>query len=110
MRGQWAYLLGGGLAVAMLGFVAGLQLPTVAASPQIDTQQIDTQDATMQVNRSLKGDRLGAPVPPAMSANPRDSQRPEAPRATPKLPDGCEAAVSAMTRSSLAQTAGRCVS
>jgi hypothetical protein len=106
MRGHWAYLLGSGLAVAMLAFVAGRQVPTVAASPQVAA----TQDATMQVNRGLKGDRLGLPVAPAMSANPADPQSSQIPRATPKLPDGCEAAVSAMTRSSLAQTPGRCIS
>jgi hypothetical protein len=105
MRASWAYLLGGGLAVTMLGFVAGLEVPTVAASPQIAMQ-----DATMQVNRALKGDRQGVPVPPAMSANPADPQSSQVPRANPKLPDGCEASVSAMTRSSLAQTPGRCVS
>jgi hypothetical protein len=105
MRASSAYLLGGGLAVAMLGFVAGLEVPTVAASPQIAMR-----DANTQVNRALKGDRLGVPVPPAMSANPADPQGSQAPHADPKLPDGCEATVSAMTRSSLAQTPGRCVS
>jgi hypothetical protein len=89
----------------MLGFVAGLEVPSVAASPQIAMQ-----DATTQVNRDLKGDRLGVPVQPAMSANPAGPQGSQAPRANPKLPDGCEATVSAMTRSSLAQTPGRCVS
>lgn len=96
MREHWTYLFGSGLAVAMLAFVAGLQVPTVAAS-----RQSLVQDAT-QVNRSLKGDRL-----PTMSA-PTVLQGFQAPRE--KLPDGCEATVSAMTRSSLAQTPGRCIS
>ena len=96
MRRQSAYLFGIGLALPVLALVAGLQVPTVAASPQ---------NATMDVNRTLKGDRL-----PATSGNPADLQSWQAPRANPKLPDGCEAAVSAMTRSSLAQTPGRCIS
>jgi len=99
MRGHCAYLFGVGLALPMLALVAGLQVPTVAASPQIPTANAPTTN----VNRILKGDRLPAMVP-GTNANP------SGPRATPKLPDGCEAAVSAMTRSSLAQTPGRCIS
>jgi hypothetical protein len=95
MRKHRAYLVGVGLALPMLALVAGLQVPTVAASPQ---------SPTTDVNRALKGDRLPAA---ATNGNPANLQ---APRATPKLPDGCEAAVSAMTRSSLAQTPGRCIS
>jgi glucose/arabinose dehydrogenase len=109
MRAHRAYLLGSGLAVAVLAFAAGLQVPSVSASTQAATQ-VATHDATTQVNRSLKGDRLGVSVSPEMSASPAAPQGTEAPRATPKLPDGCEASVSAMTRSSLAQTPGRCVS
>ena len=63
------------------------------------------RDAAMAVNRALKGDRL---MPPGPSGT--DRQGLQAPRANPKLPDGCEAAVSSMTRSSLAQTPGRCIS
>ena len=95
MRKHRAYLVGVGLALPMLALVAGLQVPTVAASPQ---------SPTTDVNRALKGDRL-----PAAATNGNPANLP-APRATPKLPDGCEAAVSAMTRSSLAQTPGRCIS
>ena len=100
MRPHSAYLFGSGLALPMLALVAGLQVPTVAASPQ---------DPTTEVNRTLKGDRLLSIVP-ATNANPSDRQRWQAPRANPKLPDGCEAAVSAMTQSPLAQTPGRCIS
>ena len=100
MRGHWAYLFGSGLGLAILALVAGLQVRTVAASPQ-DSMQ----NASTAVNRTLKGDRL---MLPAMSGKPADRQGLQAPRE--KLPDGCEAAVSAMTRSSLAQTAGRCIS
>jgi hypothetical protein len=106
MRGHWAYLFGGGLGLVMLALAAGLQAGTVAASPQSDIQ-VATRDATMAVNRTLKGDRL---VLPATSGKPADGQSVQNPQAKPKLPDGCEAAVSAMTRSSLAQTAGRCIS
>jgi hypothetical protein len=107
MRGHWAYLFGGGLGLAILGLamlalVAGLQVRTVAASPQSLVQ-----DATVGVDRSLKGDRLALPTM-SMSAKPTDRQGSQAKRG--RLPDGCEAAVSAMTRSSLAQTPGRCIS
>jgi hypothetical protein len=95
MRKHRASLFGIGLALPMLALVAGLQVPTVAASPQ---------SPATDVNRTLKGDRLPTA---ATNGNPANLQ---APRATPKLPDGCEAAVSAMTRSSLAQTPGRCIS
>jgi hypothetical protein len=96
MRTYRAYLFGVGLALPILALVAGLQVQTVAASPQkITTQKTD-------VNRSLKGDRLT----PATEGESAERERLQAPR----LPDGCEATVSAMTRSSLAQTPGRCIS
>jgi hypothetical protein len=97
MRHHRAYLFGVGLALPVLALVAALQVPTVAASPQSPAPATD-------VNRTLKGDRLPAA---ATNGNPAQLQ---APRATPKLPDGCEATVSAMTRSPLAQTPGRCIS
>jgi hypothetical protein len=100
MRRQSAYLFGSGLGLAMLALVAGMQVPTVAASPQ---------DAATGVNRALKGDRLPS-VPPTTNGKPAELQGRQAPRTNPKLPDGCEAAVSAMTRSPLAQTPGRCIS
>jgi hypothetical protein len=84
------------LALPILALVAGLQVPTVAASPQ---------GPMTEVNRAPKGDRLPS-ILPATSANPGELQgRP----AHPMLPDGCEAPVSAMTRSPLAQTPGRCI-
>jgi hypothetical protein len=91
------YLFGVGLALPILAWVAGLQVPTVAASPQ---------SPTTEVNRALKGDRLPS-ILPATSANPSE---PQGRRARPTLPYGCEAPVSAMTQSPLAQTAGRCIS
>jgi hypothetical protein len=100
MRPHSAYLFGVGLALPILALVAGLQVPTVAASPRSP----DTA-----VNRALKGDRLPS-ILSGTNANPSDLQGRQAPRTNPRLPDGCEAAVSAMTRSSLAQTPGRCIS
>jgi hypothetical protein len=105
MRPRSAYLFGIGLALPLVALVAGLQVPTVAASPQDPT----TRDPTTAVNRSLKGDRL-PPNLPATTANPSDLQGSQAPRMRPTLPEGCEATVSVMTRSLLAQTAGRCIS
>jgi hypothetical protein len=97
MRTHRAYLFGVGLALPMLALVAGLQVPSVAASPQ---------PAATDVNRTLKGDRL----PAVASGNPADRQGSQARQPNTKLPDGCESTVSAMTRSSLAQTPGRCIS
>src|SRR5450631_3794453 len=97
MRTHRAYLFGVGLALPMLALVAGLQVPSVAASPQ---------PAATDVNRTLKGDRL----PAVTGGNPADRQGSQVRQPSPKLPDGCEATVSAMTRSSLAQTPGRCIS
>ncbi len=93
MRAHGAYLLVCGLAVAMASLAAGLQVPTVSASPQ--------KSATV-VNRALKGDRLPV-LAPAGNAN-------TAPSSYEKLPDGCEASVSAMTKSPLARTPARCIS
>src|ERR1700681_1018882 len=98
MHNRSAYLFGVGLALPLLALVAGLQVPTVAASPQ---------NAATEVNRILKGDRLLS-VLPVTSGKPADLRGWPAPRTNPKLPDGCEATVSAMTRSPLAQTPGRC--
>jgi hypothetical protein len=105
MRRHSAYLFGIGLALPMLALVAGLQVPTVAASPQSPA----TQNPMTDVNRALKGDRL-PPVLPATDGKPADRQGWQAPRPNPRLPDGCEAPVSEMSRSSLAQTPGRCIS
>jgi hypothetical protein len=91
-----AYLFGVGLALPVLALVAGLQVPSVAASPQ-----------ATDVNRSLKGDRLPSNL---TGGRPAELQGWQAPRPSPSLPDGCEATVSAMTRSSLAKTPGRCIS
>jgi hypothetical protein len=106
MRTHRAYLFGVGLALPILALVAGLQVQSVSASPQkITTQKSTTQKSTIDVNRTLKGDRL-IPAADSESAEQQGLQAPTRPR----LPDGCESTVSAMTRSSLAQTPGRCIS
>src|SRR2546430_2435922 len=99
MRTHRAYLFGIGLALPMLALVAGLQVPSVAAAPQ---------PAATDVNRTLKGDRLPSDLS-AIGGKPADRQGSQTPQPAPKLPDGCEATVSAMTRSPLAQTPGRCI-
>ena len=96
MRVCRACLLVCGLALPLLALAADLEVATVAASPQ---------KAATNVNRALKGDRLPL-VAPTDSASTTPVLRAPAPR----LPDGCEAAVSAMTRSSLAHTPARCIS
>jgi len=105
MRAHRAYLFGVGLALPILALVAGLQVESVAASPQKVTTKTTTQKTTTDVNRVLKGDRL-IPATDGESAEREGWQAP----ARPRLPDGCESTVSAMSRSSLAQTPGRCIS
>jgi hypothetical protein len=100
MRTHRAYLFGVGLALPVLALVAGLQVPSVAASPQ---------PAATDVNRTFKGDRLPSDRS-VIGGKPADRQGWQSPQPAPKLPDGCEATVSAMTRSPLAQTPGRCIS
>jgi len=100
MRRHCAYIFGCGLALPVLALVAGLQVPVVAASPH---------NPTTHVNRVLKGDRLPS-ILTGTSASPSELPGRPVPGANPKLPDGCEAAVSAMSRSDLAQTPGRCIS
>jgi hypothetical protein len=100
MHRHWAYLFGCGLALPVLALVAGLQVPVVAASPH---------QPTTDVNRALKGNRLPS-ILTGTNASPSELSGRPAPGASPKLPDGCEAAVSAMTRSDLAHTPGRCIS
>ncbi|HEY6255958.1 MAG TPA: hypothetical protein VIY51_09220 [Xanthobacteraceae bacterium] len=98
MRPHRAYLLGSAIALITLALAAGLQVLPVAASPHAGTPATATP-----VNRILKGDRL--PV-----AAPADVQGLKVPAVRPRLPEGCEATVSSMTRSSLAQTPARCLS
>ena len=93
MRRFFQYLVRGlGLALATVGVATGLDAISAVASPQVA--------AVVAVDRSLKGDRLAAPVRPVQLQL----------QNLPRLPDGCEAIVSTITRSSLARLAGRCVS
>jgi hypothetical protein len=94
MRHRSGYLIvASSAALAMLYcFVAVEATPATARAPQAEPTN---------VNRVLKGDRL--PVT-ASRATPVKMQT------SVKLPDGCEAIVSAIIRSPLAQVAGRCVS
>jgi hypothetical protein len=94
------YLLAGGLVLVMLALAVGLRVPAATALSEGDS------DPVMEMNRTLKGDRLPA-VPAAKRPKPADLENPSIDR---KLPDGCESVVSPITRSSLARTAGRCVS
>ena len=101
MRPHRAYLLGAALGLATLSLAAGPQVLPVAASPQAGASGSVWPGSAM--NRTLKGDRL-----PGLA--PGEAQDRKAPAARPRLPEGCEAAVSAMTRSDLAQTPARCLS
>jgi hypothetical protein len=79
-------------ALAMLYCLLGVEVtPATARAPQFEP---------INVNRVLKGDRL----PVTISAKPGKM------RTQSILPEGCEAIVSAIIRSPLAQIAGRCVS
>jgi hypothetical protein len=101
MRKSSPYLFGVGLALPLLALVAGLQVPTVSASPT-------HLDEPMSVNRALKGDRLPGIVPAGQATDRQGLQAPQA--KPPRMPDGCEATVSPMSQSPLAHTPGRCIS
>lgn len=95
MRPHSAYLVGSVLGLAILAAGASLQALPVAASPHTSAPPVD-------LNRALKGDRLPAVAPAEETQS--------VPAARPRLPEGCEASVSSMTRSSLAHTPARCLS
>ena len=95
MRSHRAYILGGVLGLAILAADASLQALAVAASTHSGA-------AGMDLNRALKGDRFPAAAPAGETQS--------LPAARPRLPEGCEASVSSMTRSSLAHTPARCLS
>jgi len=101
MRPHRAYLLGAALGLATLALAGVPQVLPVAASPHAGTA--GAAGAGPAMNRALKGDRL-----PGLA--PGEAQGRKAPAARPRLPEGCETAVSAMTRSDLAQTPSRCLS
>jgi len=107
MRPHRAYLLGATLGLATLALTAATQVLPISASPHATTSgQVNRPLPDMNralMNRALKSDRLPAAVP-------TEAQGRKAPAVQPRLPEGCEASVSAMTRSPLAQTPARCLS
>jgi len=103
MRRHSGYLVGCcGVAFAVAAFVIGLEVSATTAAPSVE-------QAGPVINRAHKSDRL--PLIPAKSRNAVNGpfeQAPPAPK--PRLLDGCEAVVSAIGQSPLAQVPGRCVS
>ena len=92
-RGSGFILVASSLVLAVLSSVILVQV--TSATPRM--QQLDQAS----VNRTLKGDRQPAI---ASRATPMKVEIPAV------LPDGCEAILSVITRSPLAQIARRCVS
>ena len=92
-RGSGFILVASSLVLAVLSSVILVQV--TSATPRV--QQLDQAS----VNRTLKGDRQPAI---ASRATPMKVEIPAV------LPDGCEAILSVITRSPLAQIARRCVS
>jgi len=92
-RGSGFILVTSSLVLAVLSSVILVQV--TSATPRM--QQLDQAS----VNRTLKGDRQPAI---ASRATPMKVEIPAV------LPDGCEAILSVITRSPLAQIARRCVS
>jgi len=92
-RGSGFILVASSLVLAVLSSVILVQV--TSATPRV--QQLDQPS----VNRTLKGDRQPAI---ASRATPMKVEIPAV------LPDGCEAILSVITRSPLAQIARRCVS
>ena len=91
------YFVGFGAAVAMLSFIASLEVEVAAADAGVQAPMIQT----VPVNRTLKGDRLPLILGPS-------STRPELNE--PKLPDGCHAALSPPKHAFSQEVPGRCVS
>src|SRR5262245_7021969 len=102
MRRNSGYLVGFcGVAFAVASFVIGLEVSSTTAAPSIER-------ASPAVNRTNKADRL--PLVPVKSRNAVNGPFEKAPAPKPRLLDGCEAMVSAIGQSPLAQIPGRCVS
>ncbi len=99
MRPHRAYLVGGFLGIAILAVGAGLQVLPVAA--QNGSVEAASTSAGLNLDRDLKGDRL--PATPVGEAQPLKAKQ-------PRLPEGCEASVSSISHSPLAQTPADCLS
>jgi len=99
--------LAGGLIVSLAAasIITGLGMSDLTARTVVDP-------FGQTVNRALKGDRL--PLKPVSRSDvenqPIDFRTPRTWTPDLKLPDGCEAMVSSIANSELAQIAGRCVS
>ena len=87
MRMRWSYCLGG-LGVAALSLLAGLEVEMATARPGSVSTTID---------RTLKGDRLGPDMRPTIRPGIAPAGR---------LPDGCESSVSTIRNSPVI---GRCL-
>lgn len=101
MRPHRAYLVGGFLGLAILAVGAGLRvLPVAASNGSIQAASTYTGP---HLNRALKGDRLPDAAAPVGEAQPLKAKQ-------PRLPEGCEASVSSISHSPLAQTPADCLS
>jgi hypothetical protein len=95
MRQSRFFVGGAGLAVAMLAFLAGLEVQFALARPSLERPGINPTP----INRSLKGDRL--PIIPGA--------RGENPMGEPRLPKGCEHSFTSVRNAYANEVAGRCV-
>jgi hypothetical protein len=105
MRPHRAYLVGGFLGLAILSVGAGLQVLPVAASSGAASASTHAASsyAGPNLDRALKGDRLPDAAAPVGEARPLKAKQ-------PRLPEGCEASVSSISHSPLAQTPADCLS
>ncbi|MGE0037267.1 MAG: hypothetical protein AB7S93_16740 [Xanthobacteraceae bacterium] len=105
MQNRQIIAAGLGSALALI-VCAGLKVSATPVTSAAAMSTFSASEATSQSsNRALKGDRsplVQAPV--AVSSVPRDIV------VIPKLLDGCEAVISSIGNSPLAQVAGSCVS
>ena len=92
MRVRWSYCLGG-IGVAALSLIIGLEVEIATARPGSVSTTID---------RTFKGDRLGPTFRPDFRPDFRPSVTPAG---QPKLPNGCESSVSTIRSSPVI---GRC--
>ena len=92
-------LAAGGMTVAMLSVVAGLEVQFALARPSLDLTTLNCGVDPASVDQSLKGDRLPITLGPR-GENPVDQL---------KLPSGCESRFSSTRNAYANEVAGRCV-
>src|SRR5262245_41755623 len=92
MRVRWSYCLGG-IGLAALSLVVGLEVEIATARPD---------NVSTTIDRTFKGDRLGPTFRPDFRPDFRPSVTPAG---QPKLPNGCESSVSTIRSSPVI---GRC--